>query len=200
VTDHPRPVSQEAADLPPALPAEPVPIPVLPYLTPMAAQAGGVWREGKVLIVAKETMLPPTCVKCNRPSDGRPIRKKFWWHHPAWLLLILVPYGLILCLIIVLVIRKGGVVHFSLCPLHRRRRGTRVLGVVVALAGLAGAVYAAAYEQFPWMALGFIVFIAGLVFAILGQTLRPTRIDDRYVWLKGACEDFLGQFPAVPRP
>src|SRR5437870_4809895 len=90
-------VSSRAARRPPPLAAQAEPVPVLPHLTPMAATALGVWREGKVLVVAKETRLPPACVKCNAPSDGRPIRKKFWWHHPAWLLLIFVPYGLILC-------------------------------------------------------------------------------------------------------
>jgi hypothetical protein len=199
--DHPRPVSEKAADLPPALPTEPVPIPVLPYLTPMAAQAGGVWREGKVLIVAKETVLPPTCVKCNRPSDGRPIRRKFRWYPPAWLLLIFVPYGVLLCFIVVLVIRKSGVVHYSMCEVHRRRRWAWVAGgLALAAAGLGGAIYVAAQDAFQWLPVGLILFIVGLVVAVLAQSLRPKRIDDHYVWLKGAGEDFLAKFPVVPKP
>src|SRR5215212_10847358 len=143
------------------------PVPVLPYLTPMTAAEQGVWREGKVLVVAKETVLPPTCVKCNAPSDGRPIRKKFWWHHPAWLLLILVPYGLLLCLIIVLVIRKSGVVHYSLCEKHRRRRWTWVGGgFALALAGVAWFIYAAVENQVGWLPVALVGFIVGLVFVI----------------------------------
>jgi hypothetical protein len=174
---------------------------VLPYLTPMAAQPMGVWREGKVLIVAKETVLPPTCVKCNRPSDGRPIRRKFWWYPPAWLLLILVPYGVLLCFIVVLIIRKSGVVHYSMCEAHRRRRWAwGAGGLALSAVGLGGAVYVASQDAFQWMSVGLVTFIAGLVVAVVAQSLRPKRIDAHYVWLKGAGEEFLAQFPVAPKP
>jgi hypothetical protein len=35
---------------------------------------------------------------------------------------------------------------------------------------------------------------------VVAQSLRPKRIDDHSVWLKGVGEDFRAQFPVAQKP
>ena len=178
------------------------PTPVLSYVTPIAAAAApGAWREKNILIVSKNWVLPPTCVKCGAPAEGQAVLRKFYWHHPALYLLILLPYGLFVYLVVALVVMKRGNVFIGLCPTHRRRRWIwPAAGMALALGGIAGFVYGAGTETPLWLAAGAVGFISGLVLVVMGQTLRAKRIDAHYLWLKGVSPDFLGQFPAVAPP
>ena len=186
----------------PNLPPGSGPAPVLSYVTPVAAVAPqGAWREGKVLIVAKNWVLPPVCVKCGAPAEGQAVGRKFYWHHPALYLLILVPYGLLVYLVVALVVMKRGTVYLGLCRTHRHRRWILPgAGMCAALGGVAGFVYGAATETPAWLGAGAVGFIAGLFMVVAGQTLRAKRVDANYLWLKGVMPLLLEQFPAANRP
>src|SRR5438105_2590529 len=61
------------------------------YLT-TSDSAPAVWRSRNLLVTRRETQLPRSrCVKCNAPSDGHVLKRKFSWHHPALSLMIVFP-------------------------------------------------------------------------------------------------------------
>ena len=198
-------MSESPPPMPP-MPAAPPPIPaqVLPYATPFAApvvyEQEAAWRDGKVLVVRKGAVLPPTCIKCNASVwDGRSMRRQVYWHHPALYLLIFA--GILVYALVALIIRKNGVLFVSLCPAHRQRR-LMMMSIAWAL-GLGGlfSVIFGAVNDLPWLMLaGLVMFIAGIVVGLFTQLLRPKRIDNHFMWLGGCSAEFLSQFSPLPRP
>lgn len=162
----------------------------------------GPWRDGDLLVVNARTALPERCVRCNEPSEGRPLRRQLAWH-PAWVFL-LVLVSPVIYIIVALIVRKTMTVHAGLCGRHRstRRRALAVAWLV----GLAGvAVLVAAFTVFdePVVALGilggFALIIGGAGIGIYyGGVLSPKRIDSQYAWARGACRDYLEPLPEWP--
>ena len=189
-------------------PAPPLPqsAPVtLGYATPFAAahQPVAVWREGMDLVTLREAALPQLRVKCNAPADGQYIRRKFYWHHPAYALLIFV--NVLVLLIVSLCVRKKAEVHVGLCKRHYTRRmllltmtWALALGafpLLIAGIGMAGprddALIAATVIVFA------VMLIAAVVTGILSRSLTPKRITEQGAWFKGCGADFLSQFPST---
>jgi hypothetical protein len=47
--------------------------------------------------------------------------------------------------------------------------------------------------------LGFLLLLTALVFGIIATRVTyPSKIDDRFVWLKGVNSDYLNQLPQWP--
>ena len=45
---------------------------------------------------------------------------------------------------------------------------------------------------------GILMFLGGLIFiAITARSLRPSRIDNQHLWLKGVCNEMLDTLPAT---
>lgn len=42
---------------------------------PAVDPSGGVWRDGKLLVMHKKAVLPDRCVKCNQPAGGRRLKR-----------------------------------------------------------------------------------------------------------------------------
>jgi hypothetical protein len=141
-------------------------------------------------------VLPPLCVKCNRPAKGDPIPHRLRWHPPA--LYVLVLAGVLLYAIIATIVQKHATIAVSLCEKHRRRRLTLgAVAIALSLGGLALLVWAASRQQ-AWLALGSIgVFLTGVVLGVVNRTITPKRIDEHYVWVGGCCGPFLANFPPV---
>jgi hypothetical protein len=180
---------------------QPPPLPpvVIPYATPAGVgTSSDVWREDGVLIVRKGATLPARCVKCNTPVTDDPVKRTFSWHHPAILLIIL--FNLLFYVIVALVVRKTGAVYVFVCPKHRRVRATAIaLGLVLGLGGVI-TIIAGAANQSIWMAIGGVVaFFAGIIAAFLSRQLYPKKIDDHFLWLKGACSAFMQELNPVQR-
>lgn len=178
----------------------PIAAPVIPYATPAGIGASNdVWREDGVLIARKGATLPSRCVKCNTLVSGESIRKKYSWHHPAILLIVLV--NLLIYVIVALIVQKRGTIYIFVCPKHRRLRMTMIsLGWLWGLGGLALVILGAANGS-GWLAIsGIAVFFAGIIAAILSRQLYPKKIDDHFLWLKGACPAFMQEISPVPRP
>jgi hypothetical protein len=187
---------------PPPLPPE---VPLIPYATPAQYYAPmGVSREGNLIVLPRDTALPPRCVKCNEPralqfaSD-----KTLYWHHPALFLLILFP-GLVIYMIVAFIVRKSTSTRAFLCEKHLRQRRTNILiGAVIATVGLAllfGSIVVSVDDDFhryrdlpPMLFLGGLgVLIIALIWAVATvRMVRAKKIDDRYVWLAGAGPEFL---------
>jgi len=185
----------------PVMPAQAAPMQVLPYLGPMATASYGVWRQGNQIVASKGATLPTACVKCNCTEELKSIRRNYSWHHPAWVLLIFV--GVLIYIIVALVLRQSGVVTFSLCHRHRKRRAIALLlmwlGVLVSYGAMfVGCSLTQRREDLQvlivisWFILLVAALIAGQIFA---RILTPKKIDDRFLYLGGACPEFLNSLP-----
>lgn len=142
--------------------------------------------------------LPDVCVQCGGTTDGKPITKVFYWHHPGWYLTILL--GVLVYVLIALGVRRKHRLTLSMCREHRRTRLVRML---------------AGYVGFPLLLVGFCfasitlgqgvegddaanaVPVVMLICALLGvtgfviamradQVLRPSRMDREEARYRGA--------------
>lgn len=171
--------------------------------TPAPVVYSGV-RQGSQLILpnsgpAQAAVLPPFCVRCNAPSNGKPITKTLYWHHPALYLLILA--GALVYVIVALIIRKTMKVQVPLCAHHAQRRGTAVmLSWLMPLIGIADVIVLPTIGVNTGFAvlLMFALVLAGLItWAIVATPIRPKLIDQYRGIFTGFCAEFLQRFPDV---
>ncbi len=156
-----------------------------------------VWRRGKLIVFRKNTALPFRCVKCNAPAHGKPLRSNLSWHPPAIYLTILI--GLIIYVIVALCVQKSARISFGLCARHRRRRA-RVVAVswLFALTCVSLIVCSIPLDNPAFAVLGLLILILGLVlYLIFARSLTAARIDNEWVWLRGAGEEFLDTLPSA---
>jgi hypothetical protein len=173
-----------------------------PYAPSRASLAGGsgqpsdrVWRENKVVVMARDGDLPDRCVKCNDPADEPTRTQKVYWHHPGYYVLLLI--NVILYVVVALIARKSVAVNPGLCVRHKQRR-TR--GIWIGWGGLVAglvAMFAAVENNTPGLGLLFLLTMFGLIITglVMSRTVYAKRIDDRYVLLKGCGEPFLADLP-----
>lgn len=153
------------------------------------------FASGKNLIVLHYGVLPDRCIKCNGVADAKPYKKRYYWHHPAWYLLILL--ALLLYAIVALCIRKDMKLVIPMCRQHRKQRmvntliwvGALVLGVVMFVA-------AAATESVALLLLGLILFLGGLIYGlVVSHLLVPRFMDDYLGKFTGAGPAYLASLP-----
>ena len=101
--------------------------------------------------------------------------------------------GLLPFIILAAIMGKRGTVEFGLCKKHRDQRFHGILGGIIAsVLGVAAFTVGVEYEVIPLIFVAIPVFFAGLIWWIMAsRTLTPTKIDDRFLWLKGACPALL---------
>ncbi len=172
-----------------------------------ALAASPIIRKGPTLIIPvpaprQAAILPPLCVKCGAPADGKPVEKTFYWHHPALFLLILA--GLLIYAIVALVVRKSIRVRVPLCALHAQRRSTAItLAWVLPVIGVADAFILPGFGvDGGWVGMTtLLLLLAGLIiWAVISNPIRVKSIDQYCGVFSGFCETFLQQFPeAVPQ-
>jgi hypothetical protein len=164
---------------------------------PSIGVSSGVWRNDSKLVMSKDALLPDRCVKCNAYTTGR-IKRKFSWHHPAIYLLIL--FAWLIYLIVSMVVRKRATVDLGICDEHRAKRRTYIwLTWALLLLGVAGFFVAIMVDDGTPAALGFLVLLSGIIFGVISTRVAyPTKIDDRFVWLKGVNKDYLDLLPQWP--
>ncbi len=165
-----------------------------------------ITRDGEKLIIPVAmampmALLPPVCVKCGAPADGKPVEKTFSWHSP-WLYLLLF-IALLIYAIIAIVVRKQMRVRVPLCRQHAgRRSGAITVAWVLPVVGIADAFILPAFGvDVGWVVLVTVVLIfAGLViWAVVDSPIRPRFIDQYQGIFSGFCEAFLQQFPQSGR-
>lgn len=152
---------------------------------------GDCEREGQLLVVRKGTRLPDYCVKCGEPAEHR-LPRKLTWHPPGYYFVILA--GVLVYFILALCIRETAKIDIGLCERHWRRRRTWIAwGWMIALGGIAAIVAGSnSTDLGVLIALGMLMFLFGLIGAMIGsQLVTPTKIDNRFAWLKGCHPDFL---------
>ncbi len=175
-----------------------------PYAAPRADVNAGLLgnlpgafrREGPYLVTGTEVTLPPRCVKCNAPVEGALKRKRYYWHHPAIFLVIVL--NLLLYAVVAIIVRKSAIVTFGLCPAHKRKRTGAILGGVLGIFASIGIMTFGIGQQQPILALvGLVGIVASIVVAaVMGRALLPTRIDKVSAQFKGCGEAFLASLPS----
>lgn len=166
-----------------------------PYGGPFAE--GGVWRDGKTLIMLKTARLPDYCIKCGVAANGSHLTRKLSWHHPALFLLALC--GLLIYAIVALIVRKSATIDVGLCQEHVRKHRTAVIvGWLVCVAGIGFIVLGVAKES-GGSALfgGLLLFASAISAATWAKVVTVEKIDDYYLWLRGIDESFLAMLPSV---
>ena len=171
---------------------------VLPPPPTVGMPGSGVWRDKSILVMSKGAALPQRCVKCNEPTHGLVLKRKLSWHHPAIYLIILV--ALLVYLIVALFLRKNAIVEVGLCEKHlaRRRQGVLIIWLLF-LVGVAGFIMAMVAADATYLLAGLVFFLAAIIFGLISvRVVVPSKIDDKFVWLKGVNKDYLNQLPQWP--
>ncbi len=169
------------------------------YVLPPPPSVGmpGVWRDKSTLVMSKDALLPERCVKCNAFTNGR-LKRKLTWHHPAIYILILVAW--LAYLIVAMIVRKRATIEVGLCEEHRAKRRNYILITwALVLLGLAGFVLAIIANDGTPALIGVLVLLTAIIFGVIATRVTvPSKIDDRFVWLRGVNRDYLNQFPTWP--
>jgi hypothetical protein len=162
-----------------------------PYAAPKAdlkwteSVPTGIWRDGRLMVVTKDSRLPSRCIHCNGETDWW-LRWTMTWYEPTWYLLS---------------VSRSISMQVPLCALHRRRRRWRMtIGWLLYLGafGVVGILGAAARGgPLAFACLAFPVMIAvGLT--VLSRGLAVAKVDharDGWVWLSGISQGFLDDLP-----
>ena len=153
-------------------------------------------REGSLLVISPETVLPDRCVKCNAPAAGHRLVVKLKSGHTRANLIHLV---LFLIFPILLLSSSQAEVEVGVCRRHLSRlRRTSAIGgcVIVASLGLIVGGLAFWLDYWPVLAAGIVLLLAALiVMSLTGRLLTAARIEPRLVWIKGVCPEYLSSLP-----
>lgn len=161
---------------------------------------GGVWRDGKLLVMNKNAELPARCVKTNEPTDDW-LKRSLYWHNPLLYFLIVFP-GLLGYAIVALLVRKTATIRVGLSPqgFSRRRWGiaTAWLSFLIGFSLMIFGIANTKPDNSMWILAvvgGLGVFIGVIVGVIRSQVVSAKKIDDDHVWLKGVHPDYLAMLP-----
>lgn len=162
---------------------------------------GGVWRDGKLLVMRKKAKLPDRCVKTNAPAE-RWLKRTLYWHHPLVYLTAIA--GLLLYVIVALIVRQTAKIQIGLsqAALNRRRLAI-LLGWILALGAFVLFCFGFTLLDRQTEHLAVLAIFGGLfgglvVVAVsnhIASCIRPAKITDEYVWLKGVHPDYLAELP-----
>jgi len=145
----------------------------------------------------KAAPLPDICLKSNGKATRR-LPRSLSWHHPA--IYVLVVISPIIYIIVALVVRKTATIQLPLTDEWYARRRWRMFvacSLVVACIPLliAGAAFADQLAIAPWLMVGaFLGILGATIYGLLAcRLVKPERITDQYIWLKGVNPDFLNR-------
>jgi hypothetical protein len=161
----------------------------------------GVWRDDKTLIMRKDALLPPRCLKCNEPTKLQ-LKRNLSWHPQLVYLVVLL--NLIIYVIIALIVRKTAKVAYPLCAAHlSRRRKAIAIGWLVSLLGIATMIVGGAAmsdNPAPAFVAGAVLLLGGIFGGVLGaQTVQLKKIDKLFVYLGKVDPAYLDALPELPK-
>lgn len=160
----------------------------------LAPGGASLWRDNAKLVTGRDSTLPDRCVKCNSPSRNRLV-KKMYWHPPAYFALLCL--GAIFYIIAALIVRKQANVTIGLCDTHFQKRKTAVI-VTWSLVGLAILLFviAGAADMGALAAIGTFALLGAMIYGVAAiPMVGATKMDDRFVWLRGVSKEFLAGLP-----
>jgi len=155
----------------------------------------GVWAEGKRIVARDGALFPQRCVKCNAPTSGEAMKRKLFWHPPAYYLFIFL--HIIIYIIVAIIVRKRATIHVHLCPQHQRRRLYFLIATWLGLPlGLGLIMAGIATKSTLGVVAGIVLFLAACGVGLFGARITWTaRIKEKTVWLGGVGKDFRASLP-----
>lgn len=161
--------------------------------------SGGLYRDGKYLIVERGAELPHRCVHCNAEGTWRKPRKYYW--NPPWIWIFTLVCGLGVA-IMAIVTRKRFETEVSLCAVHQKKRsqGILIAWLLFALTIVLSIVVSSA----PISSEGSVIAGLSLFVTVLGayvygtwsaSVLTTKRIGSRAARFSRACPAFLEKLP-----
>lgn len=158
------------------------------------------WRDGRLLVVDRlESELPESCVGCDGPAEGEPLRRELFWH-PPWVYLLLLA-GVVGYVVGGLAVRRRVVVYVPLCRRHRRaRRAVAGAALGCLAAGVLSLFLGAAWDVSALAVAMLLLLAAAAVLGIVASRMFvvPARIEEDLAWLRGADPRFLSRLPRLP--
>ena len=153
-----------------------------------------VWRKNSVLIMTRHALLPKRCIKCNEPAE-RKLKRNLSWHHPAFYLAVFA--GPLFYAVLAMFMRKTATIEVGLCENHsamRRRDIAFTWGL--GLLSIGSFFFAVQFEDLTFAGIGSLLILATVIYGIVRvKVVTPTKIDERFIWLKGCNGDYLTAFP-----
>ena len=156
----------------------------------------GVWRDGKLLVMMEDAVLPDRCVRCNAPAHEQLKRKLEWY--PRYIIYVFL-FIRLLGLILYLLKRKRATIYIGMCQAHmlKRRNGRLLGGAFVALGFFLGFLTAVTGD-FTALGVGCVAMLVGLIIIVaMTQTVTADKIDEPYIWVKGVHKDYLKSLPSL---
>jgi hypothetical protein len=157
--------------------------------------AGLVWRSNRQFVLPPETPMPDRCVRCNAPANGFRLKRKLYWHHPAWYLLVVI--SILIYVIVAIFVRKKARIDIGLCEAHRRQRtwflaiswGAALIAIALLIAALVG--------HNGMLVLPAVILLVGAAIcgAVKVAIVTAGKINKEFVWVKGAGKPFLAGLP-----
>jgi hypothetical protein len=169
----------------------------------------GVWREGKLLVMRKDALLPAMCVQTNQPTSER-LPRQLHWHTP-WLYLALLAglIGIIVYVVVALFVRESANISIGLSRDRIVRRRWMIfaawmgslLGIVLCIGGgVTASNHSAGDEAVAalWIS-GLVLCLGSMITGILmARIVTAAKITSRFAWIKGVHPDYLAALPTFP--
>ena len=167
-----------------------------PFQAPVHAS---ILRRGQDLVMHKYAKLPHRCVKCGEFEASHSavgyVKEKYRWHNPLVYIALISP---IIYVILAGALSQRGAIEVPLCPNHMAERKTKQSWMI---GGSIAAVFAFFFAiAMSWPGLAALVFFAGIIglplfYEYSYKALRVSKIENDYLFLKGADNDLLNPFP-----
>lgn len=176
----------------------PIHAPMYPH--PRQMTGNGIFRNGKEVVVHQNSMMHDSCVKCGEHIQsyngvGGFARQKYRWHNPLVYIALISP---LIYVILSLVLSKRMTVDIPLCHKHledRKTTGSYLLG-----AGILSVFAIFFFSSLGYGGFAFLLFLAAIIGLPLAyeyayKPLQASKIENDYIYLKGASEEYLRNLP-----
>lgn len=161
----------------------------------------GTWRDGRLVVVTHESVLPFYCIKTGEPAAGIEWVKVRWY--PAWAVFVFILGPLAFVPLLFIPTRKMELavpVGAQLMRARARRKWLARAYLLTMSIAVACFITAVLYQSGAWFGVFVATFFAAIAMALLlgRSALRVKRVDARFAWLAGAGENFLAILPPWP--
>lgn len=175
-----------------------------PFATPLvdaygpaptsSSTSAGVWRDGNIVVMERTARLPDVCVKTGGVATQR-LARKLHWHHPA--VYIALMFNVLIYIIIALIVRKTVAVDIPVSDESAdKRKKWMYIGWGCGLGGIAMFILGLIFDVPALAGIGPLTMLFGLIGGLIGaRLLWPSKIDEHFVYLRGAKEPFLSRLP-----
>ena len=162
----------------------------------VTAPSEGVRRDGKWVVVPRDTDLPHRCVKCNAAPHEPTKKRTLYWHHPAVYLVILL--NIVIYVIVAMAVRKNVKLSPALCATHKSKRRKAILGAWLGvITSIALPILFADNQSFGvWLLISIVLFLGSAIAGIVrSRILYAKKIDASEGRFGGAGREFLESLP-----